>query len=436
MIKRLFIGIPFLLVGLVIGYGLREFGPAAKPDAANAQVADEAPHSTEIATAPHAADFTSLILDSKDNRSTDEWQTRLQRGIAELSISDIPLALDGLKNVTDLRERSSILTQILRRWAELEPRAAFDYLNALGEGEIKAQAMTEVARIVARSDPEYLADKAATMPANRARRELVQELTKGWAETDVRAALAWAEQLPEDLSKKDALAIVRFQWATQNPAEASAKLDGLPPGDSRNSFITAIAEQWGSRDPKAAVEWTATLSETEKALAMSNLIGAWAKHDPLAAGKFVAQLPPDETQKQAAMSVISNWANRDPGQAAAWVLQFPEGATREQGLREVVIAWTRMDSEAAREWARQLPTGDTRDAALKDFVESIAFWSPNKAAETVGLIDDPTKRQESMQIMLRSWSEMDPASARNWLAGLNMPEEFKARLRSALPTNW
>jgi len=204
---------------------------------------------------------------------------------------------------------------------------------------------------------------------------------------------------------------------------------------SRNSFLTAIAERWGSSDPKAAMAWAGTLSEPERTLAIPGVIGAWAEHDPLAAGAFVTTLPQDDTQKQAALSVISNWANQDPQQAAAWVLRFPEGETREQGLREVVSGWTRLDSEAARIWVQQLPAGETRDAALKDYVESIAYWAPNSAAGTVDLIAEPAKREEAAAITLRSWAEMDLTSARNWIAGLAMPAEMKARLQSTLPSN-
>jgi len=92
-------------------------------------------------------------------------------------------------------------------------------------------------------------------------------------------------------------------------------------------------------------------------------------------------------------------------------------------------------AEAAQTWARQLPKGDTRDAALKDYVESIAYWAPGKAAGTIELINDATKREEAVAITLRSWAEMDPASARTWIAGLTMSDEVKARLQSTLPAN-
>jgi len=82
-----------------------------------------------------------------------------------------------------------------------------------------------------------------------------------------------------------------------------------------------------------------------------------------------------------------------------------------------------------------LPEGATRDIALKSFAEGIAYWSPDKAAAIIGLIGDPQKREQAMEITMRDWSEIDPGSARNWLASLNANEELKVRLQSFLPTN-
>jgi hypothetical protein len=188
------------------------------------------------------------------------------------------------------------------------------------------------------------------------------------------------------------------------------------------------------RDPAQAIEWANGLPESEKSLAMSQLVGAWANQSPLDAAIFVAQLSPGEMQNQAAMSVVSSWANQDPGKTADWVMQFP-GDLQEQGIRELMSIWSINDSEGAKNWAQGLPEGSARDMALESFAESIAYWSPDKAAATVGLIDDLTKREQSMEVIMRSWAEIDPNSARNWLASLNANEELKTRLQSFLQTN-
>jgi len=148
--------------------------------------------------------------------------------------------------------------------------------------------------------------------------------------------------------------------------------------------------------------------------------GKWAERNPMAAGDFVAQLPPGQTQDEAARLVVAAWALQDPKATAAWVLQFPAGDLQEQGIRTVVSAWNDIDPSGIQDWAFHLPAGATRDIVLRSYVASIAYQTPEQAARVVGWINDPVERQRSIETLLRSWSETDPQSAGNWLAGLNL----------------
>jgi hypothetical protein len=405
-----------LLIGIVLGFFLRNLISETTP--------------TELS-------HITVEQTQKDTVATFRQSAHVQKsppGATDISIDDIRAALEHLKDISDLNKRSSMRNALLRRWAELDGRGAFEYVVSLDEGEIKVQAMATVTGVLVRSDSQFLAEKALSLPNSRSSRELVQTLANNWSQTDAQSALAWAEQLPEGLGKRDALAIIRFQLGQQDPEEVATQINQLPAGDARNTLISNLATQWGTRDPAKAIEWANGLPEAEKTLAMSQLLSAWANQNPLEAGKFVARLPSGEMQSRAAMSVVSSWANQSPDQTAAWVLQFPEGDLREQGIREVVNIWTMNDSEGARDWAKGLAEGATRDAALKSFAESIAYWSPDKAAAVVGLIDDPQKREQSMEVTMRFWAEMDPASARKWLASLNVNEELKVQLQSFLPS--
>jgi hypothetical protein len=340
-----------------------------------------------------------------------------------------------LKDISDLNKRAAMRNSLLRRWAELDGRGAFAYVSSMDEGEAKVQAMAAVAAVLVHSDPQFLAEKALSMPGNRSSRELIQNLANSWAQTDADAALNWAEQLPEGVGKRDALAIIRLQLEQQNPEEVAAQINQMPSGDSRNTLISSLAAQWGLNNPQSAIGWANTLPENEKKLAMSNLVGAWAQNDPLAAGAYVAQMPAGEAQSQAAMSVVSSWASKNPDQTAAWVLQFPEGDLREQGIREVVGIWTLSDSQGVQNWAEGLPEGPTRDIALKSYVDSIGYWSPDKAAAVTELINDSQEREQSMETTTRFWAEIDPKSAQNWVTHLNVSEEVRARLETFLSAN-
>jgi hypothetical protein len=440
MTKHLIRALPPLLVGLVLGFNIRNFESAPpKPNApAETGVSEKTFHRLPEQRGPvspeQRSDFISLINKGPGDCATSDWMERLQLSAAGLSLAEIQTALDSLKNIADSYARSKALAAIVRRWAQLDETGAFGYTTSLAEGEMKAQAMAAVASILARTDLQFIAAQAASMPNTRSSRECIKELANTWSETDPHAALGWAQGLPEGPGKQDALFAICSRLGNQDPQDASAQISQLPAGDSKDFLINHLAAQWGANDPKKAAEWANTLPPAEKALAMSNLAGAWAQRDPIAAGNLVVKLPQGEAQNQAALAVALSWASQNPAAAAAWVLQFPE-ATQAQGIREVVNTWASMDSGQALDWVKALPEGTTRDAALKSYVESIAYWTPDKAAEITGLINDQTTRNESLDITMRSWSETDPATARNWLAKSNVPEESKARLQALLPMN-
>jgi hypothetical protein len=421
MSKRVFSVLLPMLLGVVVGYYLHDFKSLAKryvsPEANMAQ----SQRPSDVITDRQLVSFKSPIKDARPD--------------TDFSVSEILAALGRLKELSDVHERTSQFGVLVRRWLEKDGRGAFAYINALEEGQMKMQGMKLVVEILARSDLQFLAQKALSMHGTRSSGELIRGLANIWSQTDVQSALIWAGQLPEGVDKNDALLNIRSQWATQDPEAASAQISQLPENSSTAGLIATVAEHWGSSNPARAIEWAKTLPETEKTLAMSSLAGVWAQRDPLAAGNFVAQLPPGETQNEAVKSVISSWAAQSPAETAAWVLQFPAGALQDQGVRQVVSTWNNIDPEGVQNWAVNLPAGATRDAALKNFAQTIAYWTPEKAAGIVGLINDPLEQEKSMKDVMRSWSETDPGAARNWLAHLNVSDELRTRLATMQSMN-
>ncbi len=355
--------------------------------------------------------------------------------MAGFSVREIRAALEHLKDISDLKERESQFDELLRRWLKADAQGAFAFANGLEEGEMKQKAMTLMAEVVGQSDPQFLAQQTLTMPASRSREELIRRLAEVWSRTDVAAALAWVGQLSDGVDKNDALFTIRSQWAAQDPANASAQISQLPENSSTTGLIATVAKSWGAADLPKALEWANTLPETEKTLAMSTLAGIWTARDPQAAGNFVAQLPPGEAQNEAVKAVVSTWAEQNPAQTAAWVLQFPTGALQDQAIREIVSAWNTADPEGARNWAVQLPDSPARDTALMSLAASIAYWTPDRAATIVGLINDPSERESSIETIMRSWSEIDSKSAFNWFSGLNLNDDASTRIRSLVSTN-
>lgn len=421
MFKRIFTILLPTLLGVVIGYYLHDFRSLTRQSALPEQTVTEVDRAQLQRLSDVVADQQLANLNGLINSS--------QHDGTDFSASEILTALKCLKDISDFQQRTNQFGVLLRRWLEKDTRNAFAYVNTLDEGEMKMQGMTLAVEILARSDPQFLAQKTLALSNSRSSRELIRWLAGIWSQTDVPSALDWAGQLSEGADKNDALLSIRSQWASQDPEAASVQISQLPENSSTAGLITIVAERWGSSNPTKALEWAKTLPETEKTLALSSLAGVWARRDPMAAGIFVAQLPPGETQNEAVKSVISSWAGQSPAQTAAWVLQFPAGALQDQGIRQVVSAWNNIDPEGVQNWAVNLPAGATRDAALKNFAQTLAYWTPEKAAGIVVLINDPSEREQSVETILRSWSETDPKSAQTWLTHLDVSNELKVRLQ-------
>jgi len=355
--------------------------------------------------------------------------------ISEFSFSEIQAAVARLNRIPNSQRRIDTLCALMRRWAELDGSGAFDYALLLNDAETQKQVLMAVADELSRLNPQLLAEKILAIPTNSLSGELVHILAISWAQCDVRSALVWAGRLPENGDKEDAFFTIRSQWAEQYPEEASKAISLLSESSPTARLISITASHWGETDPAKALAWINTLSENQRALAVSEVVGSWARRDPVSAGSYVAQLPPGGMQDEAARAVLSTWAGHSPQEAVEWVVQFPAGELQEQGIRLAVSAWNSVDSAGVQTWASNLPVDQTRDTVMKSLVETIAFSNPDKAIDMISLINDLGKQEQCEQAIVRYQSQIDQNATQDWVAGLHVSDEMKARLKSFIPMN-
>jgi len=356
-----------------------------------------------------AADFKKISNLSKGN-------------VADLSATEIREQLANLKHVANVH-RQVRFESLLRHWAKLDEQGAFEYADSLEDREMKRRAIETVAEVLAHSDPQFLARNILGIRDSESE-VLIRKLADAWSQTDALSALAWAQQLPEGQVKENALLMTRYRLASQDPEAVAMQIDTLDESDSTSSLVAAVAEAWALKDPAKALAWAGTLPGSEQTLAMAKVAKSWAGRDPAAAANFVAQLSAGEMQNEAARSVISSWANRDPEAAAAWVSQFPAGDLRDRGINLIVTDWNMIDPGKARDWVLNLPVGAPQNIAFKSFAESIVYS-----------LSDPFAQEQAMASIMHSWSQSDPAAARNWLAGWSGTDALKTSLQSLLVAN-
>ena len=70
---------------------------------------------------------------------------------------------------------------------------------------------------------------------------------------------------------------------------------------------------------------------------------------------------------------------------------------------------------------------ESRDAAVGALISRIASVDPEAAVRWAVTINDTALRETETQEAVQTWFEVDPASARAWLANSNLDDEIKRR---------
>jgi len=175
---------------------------------------------------------------------------------------------------------------------------------------------------------------------------LAGSIAKEWVRLDSEAALAWARGLPES-QKAGALTGVLGSLASSNPNKAAELAMKLGPGGSREHIIGEIADSWARQSPQEALAWAKGLEGKERDRAVKGSLGQWAGTDARGAAAFVDSMEPEE-KASFLQSVSSPWSREDPAEAADWVMEVSsEPESREAAGRAL--------GEVLWQWTTQDP---------------------------------------------------------------------------------
>jgi hypothetical protein len=163
-----------------------------------------------------------------------------------LTVDEIREAIEAASGLKEFRERGVLMGTVLRRWCELKPSAAFDYVATLPESRTKMDTISYAAAKIAGDNPANAASKVSKLPGRASRVAAVETVAEIWAKRDPRAVLKWADSLPDAFSRETAITRALFVWVHDDPEESYQVVKTLPAGDMKNALITNIAAAWGA----------------------------------------------------------------------------------------------------------------------------------------------------------------------------------------------
>jgi len=210
-----------------------------------------------------------------------------------------------LANLTNQDLTGNTGRLLLRRWVDLNPAAAINWVTQLGDPAIH--------------------------------QELVDVAAIAWSENDMPNALAWVESLPEDATKNQALADLGYEVARDDPVVAMQIATQLPASDYADSLLLHALAQFSSADPGQSQQLALSLPEGSlRDQALSTVATVQARQDGAGAAQFAVEyIPPGAGLDRAVIGVVQLWAQNNLTDAAFWVQSFPASPIRDLAVQSL-----------------------------------------------------------------------------------------------------
>jgi len=249
----------------------------------------EMPNHSDQASSPNNPSIDSLF-----NEADPE---KIGVLISALSEAELARYLEKL-TLQDLAGNTGRL--LFRRWAELNPAAAANWVAALSDDGLRPQ--------------------------------LIDLVAVAWSEKDLPHALAWVKLLPEGDTKNRTLADLGYEMARGNPLEALQLASQLPAGDYADALLLHALAQYATVDSGQSQQLALALPPGAlREQALSLVATVLAKQDGLGAARFaVDNIAPGPELDRAVIGVVQLWAQDNFTGASDWVQTFPNSVMRQQ----------------------------------------------------------------------------------------------------------
>jgi hypothetical protein len=241
----------------------------------------------------------------------------------------------SIRGEEDAERRRALLRGLVEDCAVEEIRGILDEL--LGSGEDAA--CVALLRRWAEVDGRAAARWAEGLPAGRLREEALAGVAVVWANQAMTDAAAWAGHLKDGPERESAVLAVAGEALRSDPVEALRLAMDLPANAQQEELVRHGAMEWAAQDAPAAAQWARQITdESLRERAMAAIATEWSTADPVAAATLAMwEISKGKAQSDAVMGIVQRWAQTQPDQAAAWVARFPEGELKETALENLEV---------------------------------------------------------------------------------------------------
>jgi hypothetical protein len=250
---------------------------AHDPDAAaqSALAVREADRTTAVAAvlagavehSPDGAVSLGVRLIASDSAHAADYGQALLTALAEAGEFGLATKFVAASPATPLRAEQ--MNAAFQTWAEHEPQAAAEAVNAIADPALREEAFRGMAVGWAAADPVGLANFAAGLPAGEGRAQALANALPRWVEQDPVAAASWLAQ--HDTSPDFDMGVIAVAnqpgLLTDRPEMAMNLASSIADPPLRTNTLRTLALKWAEHDPASArhfVETSADFSPEER----------------------------------------------------------------------------------------------------------------------------------------------------------------------------
>jgi hypothetical protein len=175
-----------------------------------------------------------------------------------------------------------------------------------------------------------------------------------------------------------------------------------------------------------------------KQIVFIHAAGALARVDPERVAPWYAREMKQPYAAMALRTIANKWArHHDPKAFIDWIETLPMGESLEEersdGIRAAFRIWAADAPAEAEAWLESASPSPARDNAIDEFARATVGASPGKALGWVTEIADEQRRLMSTLRYTRQWSVQDPEAAQTWIAGADVPDDWRQQILRNLP---
>ncbi len=380
--------------------------------------------------------------------SRERWTfSLLTYALTAMHGNDLAAQAVRVRSLPPGKLRDEATANIMQRWGQQDPVAAYALLDELPQGQARDDARESIMMQWADRDPEAaiaeLTNLLPTMKAGILGNPLVSGVAQRIAAKNPRLALEWLSGIPGEFSSLPIIATAR-DWADKEPVAALEWCLA--------SGVDLTRPQWtGPSSWQPAVLAAAMKSSPEEIFAMLGALPASADRNRLLECAFMESLwhtPKeklfdadeemawgffDQLGEEAKIAKAALFGQRraehgDLTDLGAWAQNFPPGLARSNALAGAIIGAYPRDAARAEALLASVASGADRDAALRGLAEVMGRGAPADAATRALGISNTVVQQDALEGVIVPWLKSDPEASRAWLqTATTVPAAWKQK---------